>query len=121
MAVADLQKAELRLGSLVLDLRPAAETVGFKDSAFDEAERPGAGPSHAFQETTPVDTVVIMIVQKLVILVAAFHFILRNACTGGAPDAAVTGCNSQGEPFIPGGCLPPELRREIQGTSRAQL
>src|SRR5207245_6935055 len=44
----------------------AAEGIGTKYAAADHAKGPGTSPGHALQEATPVNTVVIVVMQQLV-------------------------------------------------------
>jgi hypothetical protein len=75
MTVTDLDKAQLGLDILLLELRETAEAVGLKDSALDQAEGSGSCPGHALQKTSAIDSVVIMIMQDLIFAVA-LHCVL---------------------------------------------
>jgi hypothetical protein len=90
VTVTDLDKAQLGLDILLLELRETAEAIGLKHSAFDEAEGSGSCPGHAFQEASAVDSVVIMVMQDFIVLVA-LHRVLLNL----AGEAASVSCFSQ--------------------------
>src|SRR5690348_5886155 len=66
VAIADLHEAEISGGFLSADARKVAEAVRIQHAAFDYAESAGAGPSHAFEKTAAVDTVVIVVVQDYI-------------------------------------------------------
>ena len=51
-----------------LQPRHFAQAVRLQDAALHDKERSGSGPRHAFQESPPVDSVIVVIVQQLVIL-----------------------------------------------------
>src|SRR5207248_723129 len=71
VAVADLGEAQFAsyfLGHLPrVQLRQAAHAVGAQHAAADHAKSAGAGPGHALQEAAPVDAVMIVVVQQLIL------------------------------------------------------
>ena len=48
VTVTDLDKTQLGLDILLLELRETAEAIGLKDSALDQAEGSSSCPGHAF-------------------------------------------------------------------------
>src|SRR5258708_29901428 len=68
VAVADLNEAEVSLGLLFSDLGKTAEAIRLHDSAVDHAQGPRAGPSHALQEPSAVDSVIVVLMQNLIFI-----------------------------------------------------
>jgi hypothetical protein len=66
MAVADLDKAKFTFSGVLLDLGQATQTVGPEYSAFDHTKSAGSGPSHALQEPTAVNSIMVVVVQDLI-------------------------------------------------------
>ena len=63
--------AKLNLPLRGLERAGPAESVGPQDAAADGVKDPGANPGHAFEEATPVDAVVMVIVNDFV-----FHMVM---------------------------------------------
>src|SRR5438874_13757984 len=59
VAVADLREAQFASHFLGVQRRQAAETIGTKDAAADHAEGSRASPGHAFQESAPVNSILV--------------------------------------------------------------
>src|SRR5947207_185208 len=66
VAVTDLDEAKFSLGILACDLGKTAEAVGLQDPAFHHAKGAGTGPRHTFQETSPVNSVMVVVMQEFV-------------------------------------------------------
>ena len=77
MAVADLYKAQLSGHCFRVEFSQTAHTEGFKNSALHHAERPGPGPSHAFQKSAPVDSVSIVVVHDFLAGLAIHESLLE--------------------------------------------
>ena len=66
VAVTDLDEAEFSLGILAANLGKTAEAVGLQDPAFHHAKGAGAGPGHALQETSAVNSIMVVVMQEFV-------------------------------------------------------
>ena len=75
VAVADLDETEFALRGLC-DVGGIVESVGLQHSTFEHAEGSGAGPRHAFQESSAVDSVVVVVERNCVMLFLRRHSFL---------------------------------------------
>ncbi len=66
VAVADLHEAEFASRFAGANLSQPAQAVRLQDSPFHHAERSGASPCHAFQKSSSIDSIVVVIVHNLV-------------------------------------------------------
>ncbi len=65
VAVADLDEAEVALVFMAAE-RKAAQAVGVEHAAFDYAKGASSRPCHALQETSAIDSVMVVVMQKFV-------------------------------------------------------
>src|SRR5882724_6976388 len=75
MAVADLHEAEFASHFARADFSQPAQAIRLQDSSFHHAERSCPSPRHAFQKTSSVDSIVVVIVQNLVFLTFGHSFL----------------------------------------------
>jgi hypothetical protein len=66
VAVADLHEAQLTRPYFASHLRHLAHAVGLQDSTLHDAESTSSSPRHTLQESTPVDTIVVVIMQQFI-------------------------------------------------------
>jgi hypothetical protein len=66
MAVADLDKTQLTLQGIGVVTVQVAEREGFQYPAFEYTKGSGTSPSHAFEKASPVNAVVVVIVDDVV-------------------------------------------------------
>src|SRR5258708_2894040 len=66
VAVADLNEAEVSLRLFFSDLGKTAEAIRLHDSAVDHAQGPRAGPGHALQKPSAVDSIIVVVMQNLI-------------------------------------------------------
>src|SRR5207237_55911 len=75
VAVADLHETEFASHFPCPNFSQPAQAVRLQDSAFHHAKRACPSPCHAFQKTAPVDAIMVVIVQNLVLLVFGHSFL----------------------------------------------
>jgi hypothetical protein len=62
VTIADLDEAQLALGFLFSNFQTPAQAIRLEHAAPNHAQGPGPGPGHAFEKTTAVDAIVIVVV-----------------------------------------------------------
>jgi hypothetical protein len=77
VTIADLYEAEFAYGILGAHVGQPAQAERFQHASLHYAEGPRTSPGHALQEPTPVNTVVIVVMENLVFLRVICHFFLR--------------------------------------------